>query len=72
MKKSTLNKIVADIKTTYPGADVFITEDDTIGWESGMEWTFDYCDKWVERDTKPVEGVYVGPVSHWELGVYKA
>ena len=72
MKKSTLNKIVADIKATYPGADVFITEDDTIGWESGMEWTFDYCDKIAERDTHPVEGVYVEPVSHWELGVYEA
>ena len=72
MKKSTLNKIVADIKATYPGADVFITEDDTIGWESGMEWTFDYCDKLAERDTKPVAGVYVEPVNHWELGVYEA
>lgn len=69
MNKRTINKVIANIKATYPGADVFATEDG-IGWESGMDWTFDYADKWAEMDTKPVQGVYVSPISHWELGVY--
>lgn len=71
MNKRNLNKIVAHIKATYPGADVFLSEDG-IGWESGMDWTFDYCEKWSELEVKPVAGVYIEPISHWELGVYAA